>query len=247
MLNSAQRLDAPMTTQVDFWNTWNAEAREAGVGQVSLEQADCIARWLQALQRTDLDILDVGCGAGWLSARLAPFGNVTGTDLSDQVLQRAAVRWPNVRFVAGDFMRLDFPESAYDAVVLVEVLSHVADQPALLGKIARLLRPGGQLMLATQNRPALQRNDIPAPAPGQIRKWVDSVELRDLLSADFDVAEIFSITPTFNRGILRYLNSQTLNRAFSKARLTAASRMLKQAQERAGLGWTLMARATRKA
>jgi SAM-dependent methyltransferase len=108
---------------------------------------------------------DVGCGAGWLCSRLTPFGSVTGTDLSDAVLARAAQRVPQAKFIAGDFMALDLG-SDYDVAISLEVLPHVADQPAFLAKIAGLLKPGGYLMLATQNKPALLRNDIPAPKPG---------------------------------------------------------------------------------
>lgn len=69
-----------------------------------------IDRWLTQLGRHDLDIIEVGCGAGWLCDRLTKFGRVTGTDLSHEVLARAANRWPSVNYVAGDFMQLDFPE-----------------------------------------------------------------------------------------------------------------------------------------
>lgn len=241
MLKSQQRSDAAIPLQVDFWNTWNAEAREAGVGEVSIKQSQCVLNWLSSLGRTDLNIIDVGCGAGWLCGQLLPFGRVTGTDLSDQVLGRAAQRVPSVKFVAGDFMSLSFAKEAFDVAVSLEVLSHVSDQPAFLAKLASSLRPGGYLMLATQNRPQLERNDLPPPAPGQIRKWVDREELTTLLSKAFVIDELFSITPSFNRGFLRYVNSQKLNRALSIAGLGVVSRQLKRSQESAGLGWTLMA------
>ncbi|WP_206035695.1 bifunctional 2-polyprenyl-6-hydroxyphenol methylase/3-demethylubiquinol 3-O-methyltransferase UbiG [Roseomonas sp. HF4] len=113
---------------------------------------------------------------------MLPFGRVTAADLSDQVLARAARRVPRARFVAGDFMTLEFGEAAYDVAGSLEVLAHVANQQAFLGRIARLLRPGGHLLLATQNRPILELNRIPLPAPGQLRKWMDRRELRQLLA-----------------------------------------------------------------
>jgi 2-polyprenyl-3-methyl-5-hydroxy-6-metoxy-1,4-benzoquinol methylase len=241
VLNSEQRCEAAIPAQVDFWNTWNAEAREAAIDEVSIDQSQTVRNWLRKLGRTDLDIIDVGCGAGWMCGHLLPFGNVTGVDLSDEVLGRAAKRLPTVKFVPGDFMSLSFPEEAFDVAVSLEVLSHVSDQPAFVKKLASILRPGGQLMLATQNRPQLERNDVPPPAPGQIRQWVDRDELSALLSKDFVVQEIFSITPKFNRGFLRYVNSGKLNRAISAAGLGIVSRQVKKYQENKGLGWTLMA------
>jgi SAM-dependent methyltransferase len=236
-MSTAQPISLPRA----FWNGWNASTREQAVCPVSTEQADVIKRWLLALGRTDLDIIDVGCGAGWLCAQLTPFGRVTGTDLSNEVLERAAVRSPEVRFLAGDFMELDLPQQGFDVIVTLEVLSHVADQEAFLGRIARLVRPGGHLMIATQNRPALERNDISAPAPGQLRRWVDRHELRAALERHFEIGELISITPKFNRGPLRLLNSAKLRRAAGALGLDWIFERSKRAQERAWLGWTLMA------
>jgi len=79
-------------------------------------------------------------------------------------------------------------------IVTLEVLSHVEDQPAFVAKLATLLRSSGQLMLATQNGPVLQKyNRIPSPGPGQLRRWVDREELTALLSKDFQVIELFSV------------------------------------------------------
>jgi len=247
MLKSDQRLDAPMHEQVSFWNAWNAACREHEIDRVSIDQGDQVARWLQQLGRKNLDILEVGCGAGWLCSRLREFGAVTGTDLSNEVLERASARSPDVTYVAGDFMVLDFHKEAYDVIVSLEVLSHVTDQSAFITKLTSLLRPGGYLMLATQNRPQLERNDIPRPAPGQIRQWVDRHELTSLLKREFDVEELLSITPQCNRGLLRVINSRKVNDVLGKLGLAGASRYLKSAQERAWLGWTLICLARKRA
>ena len=54
-------------------------------------------------------------------------------------------------------MALDFGVGQFDVAVSLEVLSHVADTQAFIDKIASLLKPGGYLMLATQNRSVLER------------------------------------------------------------------------------------------
>ena len=93
-------------------------------------------------------------------------------------------------------MELELGANSFDVVVTLEVLSHVADQRAFIRKLARHLRPGGHLMLATQNRFVLQYlNRRPPPLPGQLRRWVDRRELRDLLEPEFEVSELFSVTP----------------------------------------------------
>lgn len=231
---------APIDLQQSFWNEWNSSTREKRVDAVSLEQAQVILSWLDRLGRRDLEILEVGCGAGWLCAQLTRYGRVTATDLSDQVLARAAKRVPQAKFIAGDFMELPFEENKYDAVVSLEVLSHVSRQREFLQKIARILKPGGHLMLATQNRPVLERNSIPPVKPGQLRRWVDRTELVGLLADDLEVTQLFSITPRFNRGPLRLVNSYKLGALATKLRLHAVVGSIKAAQERRWLGWTLM-------
>jgi SAM-dependent methyltransferase len=182
--------------------------------------------------------------AGWLCSQLTPFGQVTGTDLSDDVLSRAAQRMPEVRFIAGDFMSLEFGTASNDVAICLEVLSHV--QEAFLAKISTLLRLGGYLMLATQNKPALLRNEVPPAGNGQLRHWVDRTELRSLLEQRFEVDEMFSITPQFNRGFLRILNSNRIARLNARVGLSGITTIMKQWQERMWLGWTLMALARKR-
>jgi 2-polyprenyl-3-methyl-5-hydroxy-6-metoxy-1,4-benzoquinol methylase len=238
----------PIELQRVFWNEWNSANREqtSSLTKVQLEQADVILSWLRLIDRADLEILDVGCGAGWLCAELTPFGRVTGTDLSDEVLARARERVPQASFVAGNFMDIDFEVAKYDVAVSLEVLSHVADQQAFVRKISTLLKPGGYLMLATQNRSALERSAIPAPRPGQLRRWVDRSELEHLLEGDLQVEKIFTITPQFNRGVLRIVNSNQLRHLAKTIGLGGLMAQVKRAQEKAGLGWTLMARARKR-
>ena len=91
-----------------------------------------------------------------------------------------------------------------------EVIAHVADHDAFVAKLFRMLRPGGVLMMASQNRPVLERyNNVPPPAEGQLRRWFDRDELRALLSRYFDVQELFAITPRADKGAPRLLLGHT--------------------------------------
>jgi 2-polyprenyl-3-methyl-5-hydroxy-6-metoxy-1,4-benzoquinol methylase len=228
-----------------FWNEWNSSTREVFLGRISREQQAVVLDWLEIMSRMqnrrDFELIDVGCGAGWLCDALTRYGRVVGTDLSDEVLARAAARVARAEFIAGDFMELDFGRERFDVAVSLEVLSHVADQPAFLAKIASLLKPGGVLMLATQNRPVLMKNNIPPPGPGQRRHWVDKHELRELLSADFEVQQLLSITPKYDRGLLRYVNSDKAHRILRKIGLGFLVNRVIRMQEGAWMGWTLMA------
>jgi 2-polyprenyl-3-methyl-5-hydroxy-6-metoxy-1,4-benzoquinol methylase len=243
-MDKSSRTDIPLDDQREMWNRWNAAARERSQGEVSKRQAALVERWLQSLGRRDLELIDVGCGAGWMCERLTPYGRVTGTDLANDVLARARLRLPMVNFIAGDFMTMELADANFDVAVTLEVLSHVADQPAFLARIARLLRPGGWLMLATQNRPVLERwSAVGMPEPGQIRHWVDARTLRSLLRPEFDLVELTSVLPHGDQGYLRLVNSVKLNRALG---VVVDPKTIERLKERVLLGHTLMVLARRR-
>jgi 2-polyprenyl-3-methyl-5-hydroxy-6-metoxy-1,4-benzoquinol methylase len=133
----------PIVAQQSFWNSWNEHYGKGVLDSATKRQAEIVGGWLESLGRSDLDILEVGCGSGWFCPQLTRFGHVIGTDLSEQGLERAKQRAPEATFVQGDFMNLDFGANSFDVVVALEVLSHMPDQKAFVGKLAGHLRPGG--------------------------------------------------------------------------------------------------------
>lgn len=244
MADKASRIDIPIDDQRRMWSRWNAAGRERALPEGPLRQAAVVEAWLQPLRRTDLDLIDVGCGAGWMCERLLPYGRVVGTDFADDVVQRAQARLPQVEFVAGDFMALDFAPASFDVVVTLEVLSHVWDQAAFLARVASLLGPGGLLMLSTQNRPVLERwSVVGAAEPGQLRRWVNASELRALLRPSFDLLQMTSVQPVGDQGFLRVVNSVKVNQVF---RAALGARRVERIKERLMLGHTLMALARKR-
>jgi 2-polyprenyl-3-methyl-5-hydroxy-6-metoxy-1,4-benzoquinol methylase len=233
----------PVPMQQQFWNEWNSSTREQHLDEVSSRQAKIVRKWLDSMGRRDLDILEVGCGACWFCEELAEYGQVTGTDLSNDVLARAQKRMPHVKLVSGDFMALDFGTEQFDVTVALEVLSHVEDQPAFMAKLAKHLRSNGFLMLATQNQPVLHKyNRLAPPKPGQIRKWVNRQELISLLEKNFVVMNVSSVTLKANRGLMRILSSRTFNRFMALLMGDRFQRFM----EANDYGWTLMALAKKR-
>jgi ubiquinone/menaquinone biosynthesis C-methylase UbiE len=99
-------------------------------------------------------ILDVGCGTGYLlrelAARVPAAAELAGIDAAPVMIEtaRAAARDDRLRFSAGVAERLPFAAETFDLVVTTTSFDHWADQQAGLAECARVLTPGGQLVLA---------------------------------------------------------------------------------------------------
>lgn len=103
-------------------------------------------------------VLDVGCGGGLLSEAMAREGaQVTAIDLAPDLLKVARLHGlesgvkVDYRLSSVEALAEELP-SAFDALACMEMLEHVPDPAAVLGACARLLKPGGRLIVSTLNR-----------------------------------------------------------------------------------------------
>lgn len=172
--------------------------------------------------------------------RLLPFGGVTGIDLAGEVIDRACRRVVGAKFVAGDAMALDLPPAYADTIVTMDVATHVAGQPAFVSKLANALKPGGRLMLATQNQFVLERGSEVLPqAPVADPPLGRSPGAGNPLATDFDIIERSSTVPNWgHEGILRVVNSPKLNALCANV---VPHSTLDALKDRFFLGHTLMA------
>jgi 2-polyprenyl-3-methyl-5-hydroxy-6-metoxy-1,4-benzoquinol methylase len=96
-------------------------------------------------------VLDVGCGDGFLAARLARrVPQVVAIDVDAPVLARARARFPDapVRWCHGDVLTHPLGAAPFDAVVSNAALHHLGDPRAALLRLRQLVRPGGTLAVA---------------------------------------------------------------------------------------------------
>ncbi|HEX8425815.1 class I SAM-dependent methyltransferase [Hymenobacter sp.] len=110
---------------------------------------DMVFRLVQDLKlATDAPILEIGCSGGPLLQRLRSTGytNLTGIDVSEAGIAVAERRGiPNVSCMDG--ANLTFHNASFDLVVASDVLEHIEDEAQALREWARVLRPGGRLLI----------------------------------------------------------------------------------------------------
>jgi len=228
---------------VQIWDKWNSTYRQGRLDDPSKVRLRVITATMEELKIHDARILEAGCGTGWLSDRLSEFGKVTGVDLGSQILETAQRNYPQVDFRSGDVHTLDLPMNFFDVIVTSEVLSHVPDQPVFIHRLAELLKPGGFLVITTQNKLVFERRDDVAPPDGWIRQWVTMKTLKSLLRRDFSLRRATTLEPEGHLGILRIINSKKVNR-FCNSVLGAPR--VKRLKEGAGFGQSLFVVAVKR-
>jgi SAM-dependent methyltransferase len=140
-----------MSTQLPF----TGERFVPGVkGEIWLEhwhRYHFAARWAAGKR-----VLDVACGEGYGTAALARVAaSAVGLDVSPQAIAHARDAYAgiaNVSFVEASCTRLPLPDASFDTVVSFETLEHVLEQEAFLDEVARVLAPGGVLVLSCPNK-----------------------------------------------------------------------------------------------
>ena len=159
------------------------EANLARALELQYKRPQMVLRRAAALRlaapRLGEQVLDVGCGPGFLCADLAAGvgedGSVLGVDQSESMLTLAKARcadWSNARFEAGDAVSLPADDDAFDLVTSTQVLEYVADTDGALAEIARVLRPGGRtLLLATDWRSVAWHSSDDARMDRMLAAW----------------------------------------------------------------------------
>ncbi|MBF6589310.1 MAG: class I SAM-dependent methyltransferase [Ktedonobacterales bacterium] len=126
-----------------------------------------MARWTRALAALPFHegrVLDLGCAFGFATRLLRRRGyEAVGVDGSGEYIARARRADPQSTYLVADATHVPLPDADFDGVLFLDVLEHLPDERAAIGEIARLLRPGGTLVLSVPHRGLLA--------------WLDSLNL----------------------------------------------------------------------
>ncbi len=112
---------------------------------------EVVYEWV-ASRVAGLEVLEAGCGEGYgadLLARSA--AGVIALDYDEYATGHARSAYPDVPVVRGNLVALPLADHSVDAVVSLQTIEHLWDQPTFVAECVRVLRPGGLLVVSTPN------------------------------------------------------------------------------------------------
>jgi 2-polyprenyl-6-hydroxyphenyl methylase/3-demethylubiquinone-9 3-methyltransferase len=117
-----------------------------------------IAQEISKKWQTPIKMLDMGCGAGFLTNYLAKLGHsATGIDLSTTSLEVAKKHdsTNTVNYLSANAYEAPFADQSFDVISAMDILEHVEQPARLIQEASRLLKPQGLFFFHTFNRNAL--------------------------------------------------------------------------------------------
>ncbi len=141
------------TDDINDWNRIAATYAGASAGDDFVNRQFKTVLWECLGDVRDLDVLDLGCGAGWLSGQLLQSSaRVLGVDGSVELIEKARVSVPGVEFLVHDLSQ-GLPPVAYhfERIVANMVLMDIPDLSQLMRDVRVSLKPGGKLIFTMQH------------------------------------------------------------------------------------------------
>lgn len=145
------------TTHADFFDYYVRESESEATAQRFQSVQTLMLRIAAQMDLpAQLDVADIGCGAGTQARVWAERGHrVYAIDVNEPLIQlareRAERQGAAIRFEVGTATALPWDDRTMDVCLLPQLLEHVADWQCCLNEAARVLRPGGLLYLSTTN------------------------------------------------------------------------------------------------
>ncbi len=120
-------------------------------------------------------MLDVACAFGYGTAALKGLGDappwVVGIERDEGHVRHARRCYPWLPLMRADALNLPFVDGSVDAVVMLDIVEHIADPAAVLAEARRVLRPGGCLVVSVPHRGPLTALDPNNVYDALRRRW----------------------------------------------------------------------------
>src|SRR6478672_1482110 len=185
-----------------YWNEGTACAREAADNLVD--------RLIEKVPEKAGQVLDVACGAGGTTRRLAQrFGasNVTAINISSYQLERTSKAAPGVNTLLMSATNLSFAPASFDVIVCVEAAFHFDTREQFFRQAYRVLKPGGHLVLSD----VLLVANVPAVYPVPVANLISASTYKSQLSlTGFEGATIESARKSTWESFAKYVATQGL-------------------------------------
>jgi SAM-dependent methyltransferase len=151
-------------------------------------------------------VLEAGCGEGYGADLIAGFARrVVAVDYDESAVAHVRSRYARVEVLQANLAELPLPDASVDAVVNLQVIEHLWDQPQFVAECARVLRPSGLLMVSTPNRITFSPGRDTPVNPFHTRE-LNADELTELL-VEGGFAEV-SISGLFHGPRLRKMDAR---------------------------------------
>ncbi len=189
----------------EFYNSLYAKNKSWNTLKPNSDEKD---RWLvinylvNSLSRSNLDIIDVGCGRGVFSNLISSYGKVVGIDPVSSVIEYGKSLYPNLElhaFSLEDYVYI-FPDKKYDLVLCTEVLEHVVDKAGFINRLKGLVKDGGHIILTTPRKEKQEEWVNRFGDPKQpIEEWISTDDLIKMIDdaglkrLEYKTSSIFNI------------------------------------------------------
>ena len=177
------------------WNNTNPNGEERDRWQIIEQFIFYIKGVFSKDEGKTFEILDLGCGRGWLTNLLSGYGTVTGIEPIKPVVEYAKKIYPKLNLMNGtskDLLEKNL-QGKFDIVVSSEVIEHIPDQnkPTFISDIKSLLKDNGYVIITTPRKEAEDEWEKYCSPDQPIEEWITELQLKSIFESQGFKVKLF--------------------------------------------------------
>jgi GT2 family glycosyltransferase/ubiquinone/menaquinone biosynthesis C-methylase UbiE len=147
-MNLSQEIEEKIAERFDYLKDSDIVKADAGESNFELIEITKLLKNHGKINK----IIDIGCGKGKFTCKLAKQGyGVVGVDPSAELVKIAQSNHPDIEFLQASATELPFADGMFDAAICVEVLEHIPDTKKALSEMSRVVKNGGLIIVIDKN------------------------------------------------------------------------------------------------